>query len=90
VHRGVERVADRVPDSVRYPPGAQVTRPEDYEREAREDAHSALVCLQLSCMALRRSQPTWTRESLDHFIDFAKQQLNVIATAAPFMPKEEK
>lgn len=57
------------------------------ELEAREDAHSALVCLQLAAMALRRAQPDWTRESLDHFVEFAKQQLNVIATAAPFMPK---
>jgi hypothetical protein len=56
--------------------------------EAHEDTHSALVCLQLECAALRRNQASWTRERLEHFVEQAKQRLNVIATAAPVMHRE--
>jgi hypothetical protein len=55
------------------------------QQAAHDDTHYALVCLQLECAALRQRQAHWTRESLEHFVEQAKQRLNVVSTAAPFM-----
>lgn len=66
-----------------------IVAPHD-QQAAHDDAHYALVCLQLECAALRQRQASWTRESLERFIECSKQRLNVLATAAPFIPEEPK
>lgn len=54
--------------------------------EAESDVYRAVMRLGDMCEALRLEQGAWTRETLLAFVEQAKQRLNVVATAAPFVP----
>jgi hypothetical protein len=46
------------------------------------------VTLQLLCYEANRGERTWTQAGLLEFVERAKQQLYVVALAAPFFPKK--